>query len=169
MKTFLSLTLVLAVAILGTAEDKKPEKKPDTSGMTIGEAAVGDKELSTFADAIKEAELTDTFKVDGPITVFAPTNAAFEKLGKETLGHLHADKKKLAAVVLCHVMKGKVTADDVAKLKGKELETVGGRYPVRMKDDKWTVGTATITTADVACKNGIIHVIDEVLKPDEIK
>lgn len=163
MKTSLALALVAALAALGVAEDKK-----DTSGQTIAEVAMADKDFSTLVDAVKAAELTDAFKGDGPITVFAPTNAAFEKLGKDKLAELHKDKKKLAAVLLAHVVKGKVTAEDVKKLKGKDLDTMGSKFAVRTNEDAITVGGANVTKRDIVCKNGVVHVIDAVLVPDEL-
>ncbi|QEL15710.1 fasciclin domain-containing protein [Limnoglobus roseus] len=163
MKTPIALVLLAIVAALGLADDKKTDDK------TIAEVAMGSKDFSTLIDAVKAAELTDAFKGDGPITVFAPTNAAFEKLGKDKLAELHANKKKLAEVLLSHVVKGKVTAEDVKKLKGKDLDTMGSKFAVRTNADAITVGGANVTKTDIVCKNGIIHVIDGVLIPDELK
>ena len=100
----------------------------------------------------------------GRLTVFAPTDAAFAKVPKATLAALAKDKAKLKAVLLYHVVKGKVTAGQVVKLKSvKTLE--GGSLSIRVAGGKVYINGARVTTPDVMASNGVIHVINKVLIP----
>ncbi len=160
MKTFVTLTAlaVCSLALSARAEEKKP--------MTIVETAVSSKDFSTLVAAVKAADLVDTLNGDGPFTVFAPTNAAFEKLGKETIEAVLKDKKKLTAILTAHVIKGEVLAADVVKLNGKEAETLQGtKFMIKVDGDTVMIGDAKVTKTDIKCKNGVIHVIDTVLMP----
>ena len=161
MKTLYALAVaaLFAVAPFAVADDKKADK-------TIVETAAANKDFSTLVAAVKAADLAETLSGDGPFTVFAPTNAAFDKLGKETIAAVLKDKKKLAAILTAHAVKGSVLAADVVKLDGKEVETVQGtKFKVSVKDKTVKIGDATVTVTDIKCKNGVIHVIDTVLMP----
>lgn len=152
MKKLLALAAVLfAVAPATRAEDEK----------TIAEIAVGNKDFSTLVAAAKAAGLVDALGGKGPITVFAPTNAAFEKLGKETIEKVLADKELLTKILKAHIVEGNVMAADAKKLDGKEVNG----FAVKVDGDKLMIGTATVTKADIKAKNGVIHVIDTVLVP----
>lgn len=144
----------------------------------IVENAVNSKDHTTLVAAVKAAGLVDTLSGQGPFTVFAPTNAAFEKLPKETVPTLlkPENKAKLTGVLTYHVVAGKLSAEDIAaKAKangGKvELTTVaGGKITIMEDAGGWAVmdengGKAKITIADVFQKNGVIHVIDSVILP----
>jgi uncharacterized surface protein with fasciclin (FAS1) repeats len=158
MKKLFALMMVAVVSLtIGAA---------DTKDQTIVEVAVGNKDFSTLVAAVKAAELVDTLSGEGPFTVLAPTNAAFEKLGKETIEAVLKDKKKLTAILTAHVIKGNVMADDVVKLNGKEAETLQGtKFAIKVDGDKVSIGGAAVTKTDIKCKNGVIHVIDTVLMP----
>ena len=94
--------------------------------------------------------------------MFAPTDAAFAKVPKATLAALGKDKAKLKAVLLYHVVKGKVAAAQVVKLKSaKTLE--GASLSIRVAGGKVYVGGAQVTKPDVMASNGVIHVINKVL------
>jgi uncharacterized surface protein with fasciclin (FAS1) repeats len=117
--------------------------------------------------AVTAAGLVETLKGKGPFTVFAPTEAAFAKLPAGTVEDLvkPANKAKLASILTLHVMAGKVMAADVsgkkltpASVNGEALH-VDGTHGV-------TVNGAKVVTADIACSNGVIHVIDAVLMPN---
>jgi uncharacterized surface protein with fasciclin (FAS1) repeats len=128
----------------------------------IVDIAVGSKDHTILVKAVKEAGLVETLKGKGPFTVFAPTDEAFKKLGKDKLEAVVQDKELLKKVLLAHVVKDKaVTADDAARLDGKEVNG----FKVRAKDGKVTIGEARVTKADVKASNGVIHVIDTVLVP----
>lgn len=162
MKKLVALAVVAlaAVGFYVGAEDKKD--------LTIAETAMADKNFSTLVEAVKAADLADTLKGEGPFTVFAPTNEAFEKVGKEKIAELLKDKAKLKEILTAHVVKGTWAAADVAKLNGKEAETLQGtKFPIKVEGDKVMIGTATVTKTDIKCKNGVIHVIDTVLMPKE--
>ena len=131
----------------------------------IVETAVAAGSFSTLVTAVKAAGLVDTLKGPGPFTVFAPTDDAFKKLPAGTLEAVLADKAKLTAILTYHVVAGKVTAADVAGLNGKTATTVQGGGLEIDTTNGVKVGAATVSKADIACSNGVIHVIDTVLIP----
>ena len=126
-----------------------------TRGPDIVEIAAAAGEFNTLIKAVVAADLYDTLRSDGPLTVFAPTDAAFAKLPEGTLNGLLADKEKLANVLTYHVVAGRVTAADI--LQERELKTVQGGM---LSTNKLSVVKADIETA-----NGIIHIVDSVLIP----
>ena len=136
---------------------------------TIVDVAVGAGNFTVLVEAVKAAGLVDTLSGPGPFTVFAPTDQAFADALK-TLGitkeQLLADPAKLKTILTYHVVSGAVMAADVMKLDGQDVPTVAGP-PVKVKIDGSTVmiNDATVTTADIAASNGVIHVIDKVLLP----
>lgn len=145
----------------------------------IVENAMNSKDHTTLVAAVKAAGLVETLKGKGPFTVFAPTNAAFDKLPKGTVDKLlkPENKKMLQDVLKYHVVSGKWSAADIAAAikKGKgtaEVTTVeGGKLWLMMdgkelwiKDEKG--GKAKVTIADVNQSNGVIHVVDTVLMHD---
>ena len=132
----------------------------------IVDTAVEAGSFKTLVAAITAADLGATLKGAGPFTVFAPNEAAFAKLPAGTVADLvkPANKAKLASILTLHVMPGKVMAADVsgkkltpASVNGEALH-VDGTHGV-------TVNGAKVVTADIACSNGVIHVIDTVLMP----
>lgn len=129
----------------------------------IIETAVGNPDFSTLVTAIKAAGLVDTLSGSGPFTVFAPTNEAFAKLPAETLQAVLADKAKLTSILTYHVVAGKVMSKDVASLT--ETMTLQGKKVTINTHRRVMVNDATVTTADIECSNGVIHVIDTVLMP----
>jgi uncharacterized surface protein with fasciclin (FAS1) repeats len=96
--------------------------------------------------------------------VFAPTDAAFARVPKQTLNALLADKAKLKAVLLYHVVAGTVTATDVAKVSSATTLN-GAKIRIRVSGPRVFVDQAQVTKADVRASNGVIHVIDRVLIP----
>ena len=148
--------LALAVALFAIAPASRAEDE-----KTIAEIAVGNKDFSTLVAAAKAAGLVDALGAKGPMTVFAPTNAAFEKLGKETLDKVLADKELLTKILKAHIVEGSVMAADVVKLDGKDVNG----FTIKIDGDKVMIGTATVTKADIKAKNGVVHVIDTVLVP----
>jgi len=144
----------------------------------IVENAVNSKDHTTLVAAVKAADLVETLQSKGPFTVFAPTNAAFEKLPKGTVATLlkPENKGKLTAVLTYHVVAGKKNAKDIVKdiKKGNgraTYKTVSGGTLTAMLVNKNVViadengGTATVTIADVNQSNGVIHVTDSVSLP----
>jgi uncharacterized surface protein with fasciclin (FAS1) repeats len=131
----------------------------------IVDTAVAAGSFSTLVKAVQAAGLVDTLKGLGPFTVLAPTDDAFKKLPAGTLEAVLADKAKLTAILTYHVVAGKVMAADVVGLNGKTATTVQGGTLAIDTTNGVKVGAATVTKADIACSNGVIHVIDTVLIP----
>ncbi len=144
----------------------------------IIENAVNSKDHTTLVAAVKAADLVDVLSSEGPFTVFAPTNAAFDKLPKGTVETLimPENKEKLQTILKYHVVAGKCSAEDISKLikegKGKAtIETVsGGSLTAWMKGKNIYLtdengNSAKVTIADVNQSNGVIHVLDAVLLP----
>ncbi len=122
--------------------------------------------FKTLATALQAAGLVETLKGEGPFTVFAPTDEAFAKLPREVLADLlkPENKSKLADVLTYHVVAGKVLAADVVKLKN--AATVNGqRVDIRVVEGTVSIDGAKVTKTDIACSNGVIHVIDTVIVP----
>ena len=132
----------------------------------IVEVAAAAGTFNTLLAAATAADLVDALKSDGPLTVFAPTDEAFDRLPAGTVETLlkPENKERLQAVLLYHVVEGKVTADEVVKLTStKTLE--GDSVDISVKMGKVYVDNAQVIAADVEASNGVIHVIDAVLLP----
>jgi uncharacterized surface protein with fasciclin (FAS1) repeats len=138
----------------------------DESQKDIVKVAAGSKDHSTLVAAVKQAELVDALSNAGPFTVFAPTNAAFDKIPKETLSALMTDEKKadLQDILQYHVSLGVFKTESLQD--GQVLNQANSKnITISVKDGKVIVnGTATII-ASIPASNGIIHVIDGVLLP----
>ena len=132
----------------------------------IVDTAVAAGSFKTLVAAVTAAGLVDTLKGAGPFTVFAPSDAAFAKLPAGTVDDLvkPANKDKLTAILMLHVLPGKVMAADVTG-KVMDPKTAGGSTVRVDGTDGVTVNDAKVVTADIACSNGVIHVIDRVLQP----
>ena len=132
---------------------------------TVVAIAAGNADFSTLVAAVKAADLAETLSGAGPFTVFAPTNAAFDKLPKGTVEDLlkPENKAKLAAILTYHVVAGKVMAADV---KTGMVKTVQGTdLDVKVTADGVTVNDAKVVKTDIVGSNGVIHVIDTVVLP----
>jgi uncharacterized surface protein with fasciclin (FAS1) repeats len=157
------LTVLLALAL--TASLAAPALAGTRAQQAdIVQTARDAGQFKTLTKLLKKAGLTSTLRQAGPYTVFAPTDKAFAKVPGKTLKALARDKKKLKAVLLYHVVAGKVTAADVVKLS--KAETLNGAdVRIRVRNGKVYVNKARVTTPDVAASNGVIHVINRVLLP----
>lgn len=140
--------------------------KDDLSQKNVVQVAVGSADHTTLVKAVQAAELVDALSNAGPFTVFAPTNAAFDKLPAGTVEGLLAPEKKedLADILQYHVSLGVFKAESLTD--GQVIGQVnGGNITVSIKDGKVMLnGTATIV-ASVPASNGLVHVIDGVLLP----
>jgi uncharacterized surface protein with fasciclin (FAS1) repeats len=145
---------------------------------TIIDTAVGSADHTTLVAAVKAAGLVETLSGAGPFTVFAPTNAAFEALPAGTVDGLLKPEAKdqLTKILTCHVVPAAAMAADVAKMIADgsgmaKVMTVGGcELTAKLEGDKVMImdetgAMATVTAADLAGSNGVIHVIDKVLLP----
>lgn len=185
MKT-LRLVSFLSIFLLGGAvfaqSDMENTKMVGGAEMypskNIVENAMNSNDHTTLGAAVKAAGLVEILQSDGPFTVFAPTNEAFEALPAGTVESLlkPENKKKLEAVLTYHVLAGDYSAADVVQAikdgNGKAtFNTVNGEELSAMLDGNNVVlkgangSTATVTIADVDQSNGVIHVIDGVLLP----
>ena len=136
------------------------------SSKNLVETAAANGSFHTLGKALEAAELTNVLKGTGPYTVFAPTDAAFEKLPKDTLSNWlkPENKAELISVLKYHVLPGRASAADVEKLTAPKM--MQGQTAAVTKDgDKLRIGGATITTSDITSSNGIIHAIDKVNVP----
>ncbi len=186
MKKMLIMMLVAVASFAFTASTATAQKNNPMVGgapmyrtKDIVDNAVNSPDHTTLVAAVKAAGLVDTLKGKGPFTVFAPTNAAFDKLPSGTVEMLVKPENKamLTSILTYHVVAGKYDAKKLMQLIKKgggtaTLKTVsGGTLMVRMNsmngisltDEKG--GMSNVTTADVYQSNGVIHVVDTVLMP----
>jgi uncharacterized surface protein with fasciclin (FAS1) repeats len=177
----LALGAMLSVsAVAGIAYAANPDVggAPMYEDKNIIENAVNSADHTTLVAAVQAAGLVETLSGEGPFTVFAPTNAAFEMLPAGTVENLlkPENKEALTKVLTCHVVAAKALSTDVAKMVADDggehvIDTVGGcKITAKVDGDKVTLtdetgGVATVTIADVLQSNGVIHVIDHVLLP----
>ncbi|WP_309629426.1 fasciclin domain-containing protein [Brevundimonas sp.] len=137
-----------------------------TETHDIVDTAVAAGSFTTLVAAVTAAGLVETLKGAGPFTVFAPSDDAFAKLPAGTVEDLvkPENKDKLTAILTLHVLSGAVHAADIA---GKTLSpaSVNGEALTVDGADGVTVNGAKVVSADIACTNGVIHVIDAVLLP----
>lgn len=121
--------------------------------------------FKTFLLAAKAAGLTDTLKASGPYTIFAPGDAAFNKLPPGKMESLMKDKEKLAELLSHHIIPGKVTVADVKP--GKVATLQGDQVTLTSDNGKVTVDNANVIQSDLMADNGVIHEIDVVVLPEE--
>lgn len=129
----------------------------------IVEIATAQGSFKTLVSAVDAADLTSTLSGAGPFTVFAPTDEAFAKLPTGTVDGLLKDKAALTKVLTYHVVAGKVSASEAAKLT--KATTVQGSDVAIDGSNGVKVNDATVIIADVAADNGVIHAVDTVLMP----
>ncbi|MAO43070.1 MULTISPECIES: fasciclin domain-containing protein [Leeuwenhoekiella] len=143
---------------------------------TIAEIAMGNEDFSTLVTAVMAAGLAETLNSEGPFTVFAPTNAAFDKLPEGTVSTLvePANKEKLAGILKYHVVSGEYMAADVVKAINDNdgsftIPTVqGGELTATLEGENVILTDAagnksTVIMTDVDASNGVIHAIDAVV------
>jgi uncharacterized surface protein with fasciclin (FAS1) repeats len=140
--------------------------KVDESAKDVVKIAAGSADHTTLVAAIKQADLVNSLSNAGPFTVFAPTNAAFDKVPKETLDKLmrNENKTQLQDILQYHVYVGSLKTEMIED--GQSLNQVNGdNIIISKKNGKVMINnTATITTS-IPAANGIIHIIDAVLLP----
>jgi uncharacterized surface protein with fasciclin (FAS1) repeats len=171
MKFVKGIILFLGISVF--AMNASAQSKSDIIGV-----ASSSPDHTTLVAAIKAAGLVQTLQGKGPFTVFAPTNAAFDKLPAGTVPNLlkPENKAKLTAILTYHVVAGNLDAKAVIaainKGNGKaELTTLqGGKLTASLNNGKVVLtdasgGMSTVITTDLKCTNGVIHVIDTVLMP----
>jgi len=130
----------------------------------IVDTAVAAGNFTTLAKLLTAADLITVMKSPGPFTVFAPTDEAFAKVPKATLDALAADKAKLQNVLKYHVLTSNWSSSDVKMVKSAGTAQ-GQSLAIGQQGGTITVNGAKVIKADIACSNGVIHVIDAVLLP----
>ena len=182
MNTRKFLSVAFIALVFGATSFAQKTKMVGGAAMyptkNIIENALNSKDHTTLVAAVKAAGLVETLQSKGPFTVFAPTNAAFDKLPKGTVETLLMPEniKMLQTILTYHVVAGKMNSTDVAKAikmgKGKAtMKTVsGGTLTAWMKGKNLYItdengNSAKVTIADVNQSNGVIHVIDAVVLP----
>lgn len=132
---------------------------------TVVDIVVNSEDHTTLEAAVVAAELADDLSAEGPFTVFAPTDAAFEALPEGTVTALLEDPTgALAEILLYHVVSGKALSSDLSS--GQEIPTLNGNVAeVKLKDGKAYIDGAMVTVADIKADNGVVHVIDAVMMP----
>lgn len=177
--------LALALITINTTESFARKEKTVMVGgaamypsKNIVENAVNSKDHTTLVAAVKAAGLVETLQGDGPFTVFAPTNAAFNKLPKGTVDNLLKPdmKGQLTTVLTYHVVPGRLDSRELMQMiktgggkatlttvQGEQLTAMMHGNGIAIKDSKG--GVAMVITKDVYQKNGVIHVVDKVLMP----
>ena len=189
MKKLILGTFVFAVAIVTGSMSVSAQMMKDENPMVGGAAmyktknivenAVNSKDHTTLVAAVKAAGLVDTLASPGPFTVFAPTNAAFEKLPAGTVATLvkPENKSTLTKILTYHVVAGNADSKSIMKAikagGGKaEFKTVAGGTLTATMEGKNLVlmdekgGRSIVTIADVRQSNGVIHVVDTVVLPN---
>jgi uncharacterized surface protein with fasciclin (FAS1) repeats len=190
MIAFVMSTFVFSAACANNEKDNKQNKAKETTTEktveveaiietpTIVGVAASNKNFTTLVAAVKAADLVNTLNGDGPFTVFAPVNAAFDKLPEGTVAELLKPESKatLTAILTYHVVAGKFMAADVVKaiadnngtfsiptVQGSMLTATISGENVILTDAKGN--TSKIIITDVAASNGVIHAIDSVVMP----
>ena len=161
-----AITLLSVMFLAGFSSNANAGAHAEAGPGDIVDVAAGAGSFNTLVAAVKAAGLVDALKGDGPLTVFAPTDEAFAALPEGTLDSLlkPENQDQLKAILLYHVVSGKVMSSDLSgtinaeTLEGNTVEIVAG-------DSGVTVNGANVVKADVAASNGVIHVIDAVILP----
>jgi uncharacterized surface protein with fasciclin (FAS1) repeats len=139
----------------GCATTPPPASVADTIART--------PQLSTLNKLVNDTGLTETLRGPGPFTVFAPTDDAFKAVPAATMTALGSDKERLKAVLMYHVVPGKVVAADVKNGPAKSAQ--GANVALARSGTFVTVDDAVVTGADLPATNGVVHVVDRVLMP----
>lgn len=151
MKFTISLFLILVAGLnSATAQD-------------LVDVAGDSREIHTFLQVVQTAEMDDVLKEGGPYTVFAPTNSAFLSLSGEERDRLMSDKITARHTVSDHVVPGKLV---VSEIKPGKTETIDGSE-ISLESDNGLVKVenASVILSDIAADNGVIHVVDALVKP----
>jgi len=138
----------------------------NSNTKNLVDTAAANGSFKTFGKAIEHAGMSDTLRGEGPFTVFAPTDAAFDKLPSGKLDNLFKpeNKEELVSLLNYHVVSGRKSVADVGKWEA--ARTVNGQAaPITLANDKISIDGAQVTSADIASSNGVIHGIDKVNIP----
>lgn len=154
----------LLAALLGLA---RPAPSPAADALCIHDTLAASRDHAVFFVAATEARQAAALRNAGPLTLFAPTDAAFKRLDDAAVKKIAADPDAVKKLFLAHLAPGKLSAADLAKVGGKEIKTLGGTVlKVENGKDGLRVGGAKVV-ATHQCSNGVVHVLDAVLPAKE--
>ncbi|MCJ7754392.1 MAG: fasciclin domain-containing protein [Thermoanaerobaculales bacterium] len=167
MKRLVVLGLLLALGTVpafagGSCGGSSATQAANTGDIVATAVAAGS--FNTLVAAVQAAGLVETLQSAGPFTVFAPTDEAFAKLPEGTVEALIANPDQLRAILLYHVVPGKVTASQVVGLSSATTAQ-GSDIAIRVADGSVMINDALVTATDIETSNGDIHVIDTVILP----
>jgi len=164
--TFAILFMAVPLLTVGCSDDDDNDNGGN-SKKTVVQVAQDNPELSTLVDAIVAADLVDALSGDGPFTVFAPSNSAFQKLDPDVLNNIIATPSLLTSLLQYHVVSGDVESGDLSNGPVQTLLS-GQTIDVNVSGGVVTLnGSSMVTEADIDASNGVIHIIDEVLIPED--
>jgi len=160
----ISLILLTGLAMMPYQDEITSNKESDKN---IVELAAETPALSTLVKAVQAADLVEVLQSEGPFTVFAPTNEAFEALPEGALENLlkPENKDQLVKVLTYHVVPSAVLSTGLSD--GMSVATVeGGNITVDISDNGVQINDANVVSADIQATNGVVHVIDKVILPE---
>jgi uncharacterized surface protein with fasciclin (FAS1) repeats len=177
IKKTIAALAVAGIALTACGSSTKKADAPATTAKGAAAPAAAEKDIvdtavaagsfKTLASLLTAAGLVDTLKGPGPFTVFAPTDEAFAKVDAATLAKLSANPAALKQVLTYHVVAGKVMAADVKT--GNVKMVSGNEAKLTAEGGKVMIDKANVSKADIVAKNGVIHVIDAVILPADLK
>jgi uncharacterized surface protein with fasciclin (FAS1) repeats len=161
MKIFKTILATAFAGVLATAAFAGEMKKD------IVDTAIEAGQFETLVAAAKAAGIAEALKGEGPFTVFAPTDAAFEALPEGTVESLlqPENKDKLAAILTYHIIPGKVMSSEIAGQELTQATVQGEMVDINAKEGVM-IQDANVVKADIEASNGVIHVIDKVILPE---
>ncbi len=157
------LTVIAAIAVLAV-----PATAAAAPSKNIVETAAAAPQFSTLVSLVERAGLAEALSSKRQLTVFAPTDAAFDKVPKKTLNTLLENRRLLRRVLLYHVVAGKVPAKQVIKRKRAKTLT-GARVAFKVRGKQVYVNDARVITPDIRASNGIVHAVNRVLIPPSLR
>lgn len=170
-----TLSIAPAIADMHTSESMSEDTstqmmegtQSDTGNSVVGVAANSER-FNTLVRALEAAGLRDTLASGGPYTVFAPTDEAFNELPDGALEYLlqPENQELLKQVLTYHVVPGEITASE---LSTGTVDTLGGGVAVLTNPDRVIVNNASVVNANIQAENGVIHAINRVLLPSELR
>lgn len=140
----------------------------EAATLPLGDAIAANPQLSTLAEAIAAGGFTDALNEEGPWTIFAPSNAAFEALGEDDVAAILGDTEQLTAIVTYHIVKGQSLSAANLVTSASQTSEQGGLLTFASQADgsvSINDGAATVTCSNIAVANGTIHIINTLLVP----
>lgn len=165
-RTLVLMLTALAVYSVGVTTQAKQRLADEPKDIV--QTAIDSGNFKTLVKALDNARLTQTFKEEGPFTLFAPTDEAFARLPDELLADLMKPESRvrLASILSYHALPEKIMAREV--MNQTNAQTVNGQFlTIRERGDTLFVDSSKVIRTDIVCSNGVIHVIDTVLIPQQ--